>query len=1396
MSLAYKPRSATKELAITKGKKLRDLLSDNGLDGKLDLVAQYNWGTKVPAEINRALIELVGCESLADDPLDSVLDPGRGTGGPICKPEQWTAELPTGKNYRAKVKKRLPATTAAITELPFLFNPLTDTCTARYTLGGDVSRGDQKDFEIHATGYYDRVLDREGLGTVLVDKPSGTMSGDVKESHIVRKSEAAAPGDADYPWKGDSEATVGVLKTPSKIKSVCAPYFVSVRYYKDPNDKTAFIRMEPFYPRWNLTGKKKWEVDEKTLVVKWKFEGADASKAKLKNGQIRVYDKDGLVFFAPLTKDQIAGDPDAGGSYDLLQAPIHWDKTKIVPEKLPYRIQIQAHSNDEEDKGLALAVMPTEVPPYNYEQIQFIGFNIRNDVTPTRTDYLGHANPDTDIDFRCKAMIQAIQLAEPQTVRDRKVLKVFVAPEFYFRGSAGAYPVEKISTIVPKLREETDKYEYLDWLFVFGTALGYQKHEGPPNAPARHGTAYHRLKILTRDTSRKTINAKVWSMPQQGWRLLTQTQTKVISAPPGALGTKDPADGGYPLEIKLNSISGLKTGEWAHTVEPVMTIQETVPLNAPTTNQIKVASSLCGRIAVEPGTNDVVAIGGSFWQVSSEGKTRRITKVQYVKDDDNYILTLDTPAPYQAGKPLELVEPVSAELFNVALMQKGWHAPHLGDGLREVVTYKEDLSHIDFIQDSGSKFYEAANRKIRLNYTNNVLLLPTEGGKDIGGASPNVKRQVDSVVGSEINKSGLGGGCVIMVDRITFGMEVCRDHCVYRLFNFYTGSNVRALDPLVQVHLIPSWGMAIGMCSNPGREVSALPSGLVFNVDGERMQSVARVWDGKYSCDKHVNVTNATATACKGNRTIFTAGILYYPCDDCPPHPAYYTSPCGTHPLKKCGETLKRMGTALTPKPPIDVPLSNDTNYFKSSGNVRVFPPKPLPDPDVATAPPVLNSIVDGSVKPGFEVEITLKGTSLKEVRSVNVDGAAVFVTSFSVVSDTEVKAKLLARSDAAIGTRNVTASTFSGPSNAMVFQVAVPPAPTLASVDPIEGMVAYLYDIELKGANLQSVYQITFSPTDVSIVQVKAIADGQIDLKIDVQSITAPGPCTITVTSAGGSASIIFMVKPRPMPTVLSVTPHDYRQATANSGVIVTGTNLLLTQSVGVSGGDVTISSVVVNTDDQLTIDLAVNDTGTPGNRHLVVNTLSGYSAPYTVTVSAPDPPDVQDINPDSYYQGFEVTVHLTGTNFFTTQDVTISGSGVTVLNVGNVTDTEMDVELEIDETATPGARDVTVITLGGSDDITFKVEAQPAPKLASVTPASGNRGTTIQVTVDGLDILQFKGLEVDGGGVTVDSIDDYDDDTVEATLDIDANATPGDRNLTVTNHGGKSAPLVFKVV
>lgn len=54
---------------------------------------------------------------------------------------------------------------------------------------------------------------------------------------------------------------------------------------------------------------------------------------------------------------------------------------------------------------------------------------------------------------------------------DAKTLKIFMAPEFFFRGFYGAYDVSAVTEIFTALRGFTKDAKFNDWLFVFGTVI-------------------------------------------------------------------------------------------------------------------------------------------------------------------------------------------------------------------------------------------------------------------------------------------------------------------------------------------------------------------------------------------------------------------------------------------------------------------------------------------------------------------------------------------------------------------------------------------------------------------------------------------------------------------------------------------------------------------------------------------------------------------------------------------------------------------------------------------------------------------------------------------------------------------------------------------------------------
>jgi len=142
----------------------------------------------------------------------------------------------------------------------------------------------------------------------------------------------------------------------------------------------------------------------------------------------------------------------------------------------------------------------------NYSKVQFISWELYTgpfkvtentgvysgllDPTPdNRTDALGQC---WDIDARVKFVADAISKAAAAIKPDASVLKVFMAPEFLFRGAGGAYlhdlingwagaapaefnlpaPYDKAwPGLFGQLRALVADSKFEDWLFVFGTAV-------------------------------------------------------------------------------------------------------------------------------------------------------------------------------------------------------------------------------------------------------------------------------------------------------------------------------------------------------------------------------------------------------------------------------------------------------------------------------------------------------------------------------------------------------------------------------------------------------------------------------------------------------------------------------------------------------------------------------------------------------------------------------------------------------------------------------------------------------------------------------------------------------------------------------------------------------------
>ena len=610
-----------------------------------------------------------------------------------------------------------------------------------------------------------------------------------------------------------------------------------------------------------------------------------------------------------------------------------------------------------------------------YDKIQFIAFNIKPTTKFNKAgieQYLGSDSAKKDIDKRCAVMTAAMQTALKDNSVDTTstILKVFMAPEFFFRGADGAYPFEDVSRVLQNsvLKKEVVKPAYKDWLFVFGTAIGYLKHEAGLT-PAKYqlkvvGTGKSGVNTFLNVTGGKKNAVGICAAILDNAGAQYQWKVKQGSRQAAVVKSTELNATTYKLELDSNAAFGNKD------------LELTEPSGAETRfllriSNVNLANPTKLRIVAELDRAEICSriskAGGYEWQVVQGNTIAGIASSTKISDTE-YELTLAGNDNFNLA-PCYIIEPVATEVLNVAFVKKGGPDPAPQDklvregGLKEALVYKEYVSGIDYIK-------AVTAGKVVLHEEQRIAL-PTMGSTDVKGQSPNTD--------SEVNKTGLGGGSVFTVDGITFGLEVCLDHRTGKLYK-YTGTTAatahKAGDPKIQVHLIPSWGMSIGLVNATVPPVSCVNNGLVFNVDGSRCESVARINDGQYSCDKHTTVVaNAPAKCtvpcglqadapethywCAGENKWTNAD----PCPDCGnPTAAQVWYACQKGHLQlaagvcntPCDKDLQLMGTALNAiSGPTDVSLSGldwltvtQSDYFKQKGTILVYPVQNVPAAD------------------------------------------------------------------------------------------------------------------------------------------------------------------------------------------------------------------------------------------------------------------------------------------------------------------------------------------------------------------------------------------------------------------------------------------------------------------
>ncbi|HEY6876563.1 MAG TPA: hypothetical protein VI299_01040 [Polyangiales bacterium] len=112
-----------------------------------------------------------------------------------------------------------------------------------------------------------------------------------------------------------------------------------------------------------------------------------------------------------------------------------------------------------------------------YRNAQFIAYSLDTKPGYSTGRYLAQANAAQDVATRCGVMEAAAREARLRADTSSYCLKIFVAPEFFFRGHKGAYDLDTYQSALTGLRAWASHADWKHWVFVFGTVMATFENE-------------------------------------------------------------------------------------------------------------------------------------------------------------------------------------------------------------------------------------------------------------------------------------------------------------------------------------------------------------------------------------------------------------------------------------------------------------------------------------------------------------------------------------------------------------------------------------------------------------------------------------------------------------------------------------------------------------------------------------------------------------------------------------------------------------------------------------------------------------------------------------------------------------------------------------------------------
>ena len=440
-----------------------------------------------------------------------------------------------------------------------------------------------------------------------------------------------------------------------------------------------------------------------------------------------------------------------------------------------------------------------------------------------------------------------------------------------------------------------------------------------------------------------------------------------------------------------------------------------------------------------------------------------------------------------------------------------------------------------------------------------------------------------------------------------------------------------------------------------------------------------------------------------------------------------------------------------------------------------------ITDGFMVIAPPAISSITPTEADQGATASIAITGTDFFGVTAVGF-GAGTAVNSFSVDNNTQITASVTVSASAAIGPRDVSVTNAAGTDNLTNGFTVDQAPPAITAVSPAEGIQGQTENVTISGDYFTGATSVDFGPgvTTNSFVVTPGGGAGEVQVGTGTAGVALPFYNTyfdsrtesILLASEIGQPGVIGSLRLYCTQRPGQDLSHFYIRMQHTSMSSFPSTSFTNT------GWTTVLHATDVDVDAWAAPGWVEFEFTTPfdydGTSNLLVDYCMDNS--YSTTYGICD--YTAGANRSLYY-----AANLAG-------DALNQATATSRLNYYNNVVLVMDADtieanITIDGGATPGYRDVAVTTAEGVATESNGFLVVGVPGLTTVNPAQGLQGETVSVVLTGSNLFATTVVDF-GAGTTTNSFNVDNDTQITASITVGAAATPGFRDVSVTNAAG----------